>query len=224
LRDNFAVETPIKKGKTKLTRHDAERLFEGLPDGNVRVSSRPENPFEAGAFDAVERADDETKLWKDNLITLPVAIELPAGYESVSRMREAIARAWRVKWVREGKDEVVAEFPEGWTAVRPESGPIELRDPSGVLRALYGWAKNAELRILPRYLVEPPANSSNGLGSLLVRDRGNGQILERSSTWSAQTGTNHPDWTKLSAWLNLRYPQNHDPLRYWEDCEENVQN
>jgi hypothetical protein len=214
----------MKKGKTKLTRHDAERLFEGLPEGNVKVSSRPENPFEAGAFDVVERVDDETKLWKDNLITLPMAIELPAGYESVSRMREAIARAWRVKWVREGKHEVVAEFPEGWTAVRPESGPIELRDPSGVVRALYGWAKNAELRILPRYLVEPKANSSNGLGSLLVRDRGNGQILERSSTWSAQTGTNHPDWTRLSAWLNLRYPQNHDPLRYWEDCEENVQN
>ena len=214
----------MKKGKTKLTRHDAERLFEGLPDGNVKVSSRPENPFAAGVFDEVERVNDENKLWKDNLITLPMAIELPAGYESLSRMREAMARAWRVKWVREGENQVVAEFPEGWTSVRPESGPIELRDPSGVVRALYGWAKDAELRILPRYLVESQANSSSGLGSLLVRDRGNGQILERSSTWSAQTGTNHPDWTRLSAWLNLRYPQHHDPLRYWEDCEENIRN
>jgi hypothetical protein len=214
----------MKKGKTKLTRHDAERLFEGLPAGNVRVSSRPENPFEAGAFDVVKRVDDENKLWKDNLITLPMAIELPAGYESVSRMREAMVRAWRVKWVREGKSEVVTEFPEGWTAVRPESGPIELRDPSGVVRALYGWAKDAELKILPRYLVEPQANSSSGLGSLLVRDRGNGKILERSSIWSAQTGPNHPSWIRLSAWLNLRYPQHRDPLRYWEDCEENIQN
>jgi len=196
----------MKKGKTKLTRHDAERLFEGLPAGNVRVSSRPENPFEAGVFDVVKRVDDENKLWKDSLITLPMAIELPAGYESVSRMREAMVRAWRVKWVREGKNEVVAEFPEGWTAVRSESGPIELRDPSGAVRALYGWAKDAELKILPRYLVESQANSSSGLGSLLVRDRGNGQILERSSIWSAQTGPNHPDWTRLSAWLNLRYP------------------
>jgi hypothetical protein len=214
----------MKKGKTKLTRHDAERLFEGLPAGNVKASSRPENPFAAGAFDEVERVDDENKLWKDNLITLPVAIELPAGYESLSRMREAIARAWRVKWMREGENQVVTEFPEGWTSVRPQTGPIELRDPSGVVRALYGWAKEAELIILPRYLVESQANSSSGLGSLLVRDRGNGQILERSSTWSAQTGTNHPDWTRLSAWLNLRYPQHHDPLRYWEDCEENIQN
>ena len=49
-------------------------------------------------------------------------------------MREAMTRALRVKWVREGKDEVVAEFPEGWTAVRPESGPTELRDASGVVR------------------------------------------------------------------------------------------
>jgi len=212
----------MKKGKTKLTRQDAERLFEGLPAGNARVSSRPENPFEAGVFDVVERIDDETKLWKDNLITLPLAVELPAGYASVSGMREAMARAWRVKWVREGKNEVVAEFPEGWTAVRPESGPIALLDPAGVVRALYGWAEDAELRILPRYLVESQTNSSSGLGSLLVRDRGNGQILERSSIWSAQTGSNHPDWATLSAWLNSRYPHHHDPLRYWEDCEKNI--
>jgi len=213
----------MKKGKAKLTRHDAERLFEGLPAGNVRGSSRPENPFETGVFDVVERVDSKSKLWKDNLITLPMAVELPAGYESVSRMREAMARAWRVRWVREGKNEVVTEFPDGWTAVRPQSGPVELRDPSGVVRALYGWAEDAELRILPRYLVESQANSSSGLGTLIVRDRGGGQILERSSIWSAQTGTDHPDWTSLSAWLKLRYPQHHDPLRYWEDCEENIQ-
>lgn len=213
----------MKKGKTKLTRLDAERLFEGLPAGNVRVSARPENPFEAGVFDDVERVDDEAKLWKDNLITLPMAIELTAGYESISRMRESMARAWRAKWVREGKNEVVTEFPEGWTAVRPENGPIELRDPSGVVRALYGWAEDAELRILPRYQVESQTNSSSGLGSLLVRDRANGHVLERSSIWSAQTGTNHPDWARLSAWLNSHYPQHRDPLRYWEDCEGNLQ-
>jgi hypothetical protein len=213
----------MKKGKTKLTRHDAERLFEGLPGGNLSVSSRPENPFEAGVFDAVERVGDETTLWKDNLISLPMAIELPAGYESVSRMRESMARAWRVKWGREDKGEVVTEFPEGWTAVRPASGATELRDPSGVVRALYGWAQDAELRILPRYLVESQTDTSSGLGSLLVRDRANGQILERSSIWSARTGTNHPDWARLSAWLDLHYSQHRDPLRYWKDCEENIQ-
>jgi hypothetical protein len=214
----------MKKGKTKLTRQDAERLFEGLPPGGTsKASSRPENPFEAGAFDVVERIDDETRLWKDNLITLPMAIELPAGYESVSRMRDAMVRAWRVRWVREEKKEVVTEFPEGWKAVRPESGPIEVRDSAGVVRAVYGWAKDAELRILPRYLVESQANSSSGLGSLVVRDRANGQILARSSNWSAQTGTNHPEWTKLSAWLNSHFPHHRDPLRYWDDCEQNIQ-
>lgn len=212
----------MKKGRTKLTRHDAERLFDGLPAGKASPSSRPVNPFEAGVFDVVTRVDDETKLWKDNLITLPMAIELPACYESVARMREMIARAWHVKWVREGKNEVVTEFPEGWTAVRPKSGPIELRDSSGVVRAVYGWAEDAELRILPRYLVESQANSSSGLGSLLVRDRGNGQILERSSIWSAQTGVHHPDWTRLSQWLSLRFPEHRDPLRYWKDCEDNI--
>jgi len=214
----------MKKGKTKLTRHDAERLFEGLPAGKVGVSSRPENPFEAGVFDEVERVDEESKLWKDNLITLPVAIELPPGYESVSRIRDAMERAWRVKWVREGKSEVVTEFSEGWVAVRPESGPIELRDSTGIVRGVYGWAEGAELRILPRYHVASQSNSSSGLGSLLVRDCESGQILERSSTWSAQTGTNHPDWARLSAWLDARYPQHRDPLRYWEDCEENMKN
>src|SRR3954447_12879357 len=214
----------MMKGKTKLTRHDAERLFEGLPAANVKVSSRPDNPFGDALFDVADRAGNEAKLWKDSLITLPIGIELPAGYESVRHMREAMARAWRVKWVRETENEVVAEFPEGWTAVRPESGPIEVRDPSGVVRAMYGWAKDAELRILPRYLVEPQANSSSGLASLLVRDRGTGRVLERSSTWSAQTGANHPDWSRLSTWLNVRYPQHRDPLRYWEDCEANLQN
>jgi hypothetical protein len=34
----------------------------------------------------------------------------------------------------------------------------------------------------------------------------------------------HPDWTRLSAWLDVRYPQYRDPLRYWEDCEKNIEN
>ena len=214
----------MKNGKPKRTRQDAERLFEGLPQASVRSTNRPANPFEDGVFEEVDRVDEESKLWKDNLVTLPAAIELPHGYDSVSHVRDAMQRAWRVKWVREGKNEVVTEFPEGWTAVRPESGPTELRDPTGVVRALYGWAEDAELRILPRYLVESQANSSNGLGSLLVRDRESGQILERSSTWSAQTGTNHPDWARLSAWLDKQYPLHRDPLQYWEDCEKNIEN
>jgi hypothetical protein len=211
----------MSKGKSKFTRQDAERLFEGLPASNVKVSARPENPFGPAVSDAAKRVADEPTIWKDSLITLPVAIELPRGYESVSRMREAMTRAWRVKWVREGNDQVVAEFPDGWTAVRPETGPIELRDASGVARALFGWAKDAELRVLPRYVIESQANSSNGLGSVLIRDRGNGRILERSTNWSARTGTHHPDWSKLTAWLDLHYPDHDDPLRYWEDCEEN---
>jgi hypothetical protein len=215
----------MKKTKPKLTRLDAERLFEGLPATSVKTSSRPENPFEASPFAEVKRPqlpDDESRLWKDNLITLPVGIELPAGYKSVSAMREAMARAWRMKWVREGNNEVVAEFPEGWSAVRPQTGPIELRDAAGVVRALYGWAEDAEIRILPRYQLEAQANSTSGLGSLIVRDRESNRILERSSTWSAKTGTHHPDWHKLSVWLDAHYPQHQDPLRYWKDCEDNL--
>lgn len=212
----------MKKGKPKLTRQDAERLFAGLPRGDASMSSRPVNPFEASVFETVQHTHNEAGLWKDNLITLPIAIEIPAGYASLSSLREAIARAWRVRWVREASHEVIAEFPEGWKAIRPATGPIELRDPSNVIRAVYGWAEDAELRILPRYVVETQANSSSGLGSLLIRDRANDQLLERSAVWSSMTGTNHPEWARLSGWLNARFPQHRDPLRYWVDCEENA--
>jgi hypothetical protein len=213
----------MKKEKPKLTRADAERLFDGLPAANTRTSSRPENPFETGVFSEVKRVDEESRLWKDNLITLPTAIELPTGYDSASQLRAAMTQTLGVKWLRANNEEVVAEFPDGWKSVRPKSGPVELRDSSDVVRAHHGWAKDAELRVLPRYLVESQSNSSNGLGSLVVRDRANGQVLERSSIWSAQTGTNHPDWKHLSTWLTSRYPDHDDPLRYWEDCESNRQ-
>jgi hypothetical protein len=211
----------MNKGKPKRTRQDAERLFEGLTASTVSAASRPGNPFEKGAFEEVERVDEEAKLWKDNLVTLPIAVELPPGYESATQVRAAMERAWRVKWLRETSTEVIADFPEGWSAVRPATGAVQLLDPTGVVRARYGWAEGAEIRILPRYLVESQENSMNGLGSLLVRDRENGQILERSTIWSAQTGTNHPDWARLSAWLDRQYPMHRDPLRLWADCESN---
>ncbi|NPT57785.1 hypothetical protein [Paraburkholderia elongata] len=213
----------MKSGKSKLTRRDADDLFPDLQQSGAHLASRPDNPFGEDVSRTTERRDrDEASLWKDNLVTLPIAIELPPGYASVSQVREAMERAWRVKWIRESGNEVVAEFPEGWAAIRPASGAVELRDASGVVRAVYGWAGDAEVRLLPRYRVESQENSSSGLGSLVVRDRENGQILERSSTWSAQTGTNHPDWTRLSVWLDKQYPLHRDPLRLWTDCEDNL--
>lgn len=68
-------------------------FFEGCRLGNVKASRRPEYPFEAGAFEPVESVDDKATLWKDNLITLPMAVVLPTGYESVSRIRDAMAHA-----------------------------------------------------------------------------------------------------------------------------------
>lgn len=60
----------MSKGKTKLTRQEAERLFEGLPAAKTSVSSRPENPFGPNVSHVVKRGDDESTLWKDNLISL----------------------------------------------------------------------------------------------------------------------------------------------------------
>jgi hypothetical protein len=211
----------MKNGKPKLTRRDADGLFPELQQSGSRLASRPDNPFGDEGSRTTDRRDrDEASLWKDNLVTLPIGVELPPGYASVQQVRDAMEKAWRMKWVRESGNEIVAEFREGWAAVRPASGAVELRDATGVVRAVYGWAGDAELRILPRYRVESQANSSSGLGSLVVRDRENGQILERSSTWSAQSGTNHPDWTRLSTWLDKQFPLHRDPLRLWTDCED----
>ncbi|MFM0730955.1 hypothetical protein PQQ52_10745 [Paraburkholderia sediminicola] len=213
----------MKNGKPKRTRQDADNLFPDLQHSGTHLASRPDNPFgEKVAAPIARRERDEASLWKDNLVTLPAAIELPPGYKSVPHVREAMEKAWRMKWVRESGNEVVAEFPEGWAAIRPPSGAVELRDATGVVRAVYGWAEDAEVRLLPRYRVESQANSSSGLGSLVVRDRENGNILERSSIWSAQTGTNHPDWARLSTWLDKQYPGHRDPLRLWADCEDNL--
>ncbi|MGF6772776.1 hypothetical protein P3T18_005270 [Paraburkholderia sp. GAS199] len=224
----------MKHGKTKLTRQSADVLFPDLKPSGTQAGSRPDNPFGDSTshtsspfadspFGPLERPErDKKSLWKENLVSLPKGIELPPGYESAAKLRSAMERAWRMKWVREASHEIVAEFPEGWSAIRPASGPVQLRDANGVARAVYGWAEDAELRVLPRYVVESQENSSSGLGSLIVRDRESGQILERSAVWSAQTGNHHPDWAKLSAWLDRQYPQHRDPLRLWSDCEANL--
>src|SRR5471032_1364011 len=100
----------MKKGKTKLTRHDAERLFEGLPAGNAKVSSRPENPFGDELFDVPKRADDEAKLWKDSLITLPIGIELPADNQSVPRATHRLVAGGQLDTNWKSDETVFPEF------------------------------------------------------------------------------------------------------------------
>src|ERR1700759_4567324 len=113
----------MKNGKPKLTRQNADGLFPDLKPSGPHVGSRPDNPFGDAPAEAVERRDrGEKALWKENLVSLPMGIEVPPGYESAARVREAMERAWRMKWVREGKNEIVAEFPEGWSAARPKGG------------------------------------------------------------------------------------------------------
>ncbi len=53
----------MDKGKSKLTRQDAERLFEGLPSAKASVSSRPENPFAPDVSNVVKRVEDESVFW-----------------------------------------------------------------------------------------------------------------------------------------------------------------
>ena len=61
-------------------------------------------------------------------------------------------------------------------------------------------------RVAPR---EEPMNT--GAGSATSR-------LSDSNQAASGARYNHPDWNSLSAWLRLRHPQHHDPLRCLSFC------
>ena len=56
---------------------------------------------------------------------------------------------------------------------------------------------------------------------LVVRDRGRNNSVLKDSFWDTRSGPNHPQWKILSDWLDKEYPDHRDPLRYWDDCEDN---
>jgi hypothetical protein len=213
----------MKKGKPKRTRQDAERLFDGLNRTKVNSTSRPENPFEVGAFEVIERDDrDESKLWKENIVSLPVAIELPPGYGSADRVREGMGRAWCVQWLSVTTDRITARLPEGWGVDSSISGIAKIYA-VGVVRAEWSSGECAPMRLICRYRLEEQYHDKDDHCRIVVRDREFGRN-EKESFWDAKSGPLHPQWKTLSDWLDKEYPDHRDPLRYWEDCERNFRN
>ncbi|WP_323121658.1 hypothetical protein [Burkholderia alba] len=207
--------------KSRKARSELEKMFAGVQQGPTSTARRAENPFADTAparSDDVTRTEPKSTIWKDSVVSLPVGIEVPPGYRSVEQVREAMQRAWQIKPVRQSRDAIEVELLPGWKASKLPNGTTEIRDAAGVTRAVYGWSHQAELRLLPRYAIESREGASDGKYQLIVRDRERNAILERS-LFSAQNGTNHPEWRKWNAWLDEAFPLHRDPLRCWGDCE-----
>ncbi|MDE1183016.1 hypothetical protein [Paraburkholderia sp.] len=205
--------------KSRNARQALENLFSDLPPSSAQSKPGKQNPFEdaerAARVDA--RPSGDGTIWKESVVSFPVAVEVPRGYESAAHVHEAMERAWKLRWHRKTKDELVTELAPGWGAVKLPDGSTEVRDSNGLPRAVFGWSEHAELRLLTRYTITS-REGADGRYQVVAYDRQRNSVLERS-LFSAQSGTSHPEWARLMGWLAKLFPQHQDPLRYWDDCE-----
>lgn len=199
--------------KSQRARRAAESLFGDLPATSSTSASRPANPFVDDPF----RSPASLTPTGDELVTLPAEIELPPGYADVAAMRDALARTWRMDWIKTGKQECVVRLPVGWRADRSVDGVLRI-ECAGVVRAEGRLVEGAALQILPRYYLKAEFHDSDDHCRIVVRDRGRQNAVLKDSFWDTRSGPNHPQWKILSDWLDRQYPDHRDPLRYWEDC------
>lgn len=202
--------------KSKRARRAAESLFGDLPGTSSTAASRPSNPFGDDPFVNPSSATSTG----DALVTLPAETELPPGYADAAAMRDALARAWRMDWVKIGKGECVVRLPVGWVADKSVDGVLRIKN-DGIVRAQGRLVEGATLQILPRYYLKAEFHESNDHCRIVVRDRGRANAVLKDSFWDTRSGPNHPQWKILSDWLDSQYPDHRDPLRYWDDCEAN---
>ncbi|RAS39198.1 hypothetical protein [Paraburkholderia bryophila] len=202
--------------KSKRARRAAEDLFGGLPAGGSTAASRPSNPFGDPFADSPRFVPAD-----DLLVTLPAEMELPPGYADSAAMRDALTRAWRMDWIKVGKNECVVRLPVDWIADKSVDGVLRIKG-AGIVRAEGRLVKGATLLILPRYYLKAEFHDLNEHCRIVVRDRARNNAILKESFWDTRSGPNHPQWKVLSDWLDTQYPEHRDPLRYWDDCEDNV--
>nr|WKF56513.1 hypothetical protein HUO10_000971 [Paraburkholderia busanensis] len=204
--------------KSKRARQAAESLFGGLPAAsNAKAASRPANPFGDDPFATSDRyvpADDQ-------LVVLPAEFDLPPGYADAAALRDALTHAWRMDWIKIGKDECVVRLPVGWIADKSVDGVLRIES-GGVVRAEGRLVKGATLLVLPRYYLKAEFHDQNDHCRIVVRDRARKNAVLKDSFWDTRSGPSHPQWKVLSDWLDAQYPAHRDPLRYWDDCEDNL--
>lgn len=203
--------------KSKRARQAAESLFGGGSTGKAMSSSgRKANPFDDDPFKPVGQPSQG----RDDLVVFPTQMEIPRGYDDAAHMRDVLARAWRMDWVKIGKDECVVRLPVGWRADRSVDGVLRIYSDK-VVRAEGRFGANATLQILPRYYLKAEFHDSDERCRIVVRDRDRGNSTLKESFWDTRSGPNHPQWKILSDWLDAQYPDHRDPLKYWQDCEDN---
>lgn len=202
--------------KSKRARRAAESLFGDLPATGSTAAGRPSNPFGDDPFHNPASATPAG----DDLVILPAQTELPPGYADSAAMRDALARIWRMDWIKVGKDQCVVRLPVGWVADKSVDGVLRIKY-EGIVRAEGRLVEGAALQILPRYYLKAEFHDSDDHCRIVVRDRGSNNAVLKDSFWDTRSGPNHPQWKLLSDWLDKQYPDHRDPLRYWADCEAN---
>jgi len=208
----------IKKGKRRLTRRDADGLFPDLNKTGSGLASRPANPFGDDPFERVEEKAEEYEIVRS--YALPAPMELPPGYESLDHMREAMKRAWRIEWIRVNQTSAEVRLPAGWGVDRSLDGMLRIYH-AGVVRAEAVLTERALLRVLPRYRLVSDFHADDHC-RLVIRDREYNDSILEESFWAPESGLNHPEWRRMTELLDKMFPDHRDPLRYWEDCEDNL--
>lgn len=209
----------MKSDKSRRARLQAEALFSGLKKTESSAVTRSQNPFGDGGYEQDEVDDQDEDIFR--LVPFPRAIEVPPGYESVDHVREAMRRACRIEWHAFHTDTVDVSLPHDWGLHKPDGGAIEVISPCGT-RAIFGRAAKAEIRLLSRYRLDSQEDPKDRHSRVVVRDYDRGGAVLESSYYASQSGPSHPEWNRLKAWLDKEFPLHRDPLRYWEDCEENI--
>ncbi len=203
-------------GKRKLTRADADRLFEGLKRTGANLAGRPANPFDEGMLEVIDRPEGETSIWRNEVVLLPAEIELPAGYKTVTEVREAMTRNWGVTWLSEDRSRVTARLADGWSVDRSDTGNGKIYAGS-VARGEWASGEHAKLRLLCRYRLESKFDPSDDRCQLVVRDGEVDWKPREFSAYAPESGPRHPEWKKWQAWLDDKFPGHTDPFKYWSD-------
>lgn len=208
----------LKRGKPKRTRFDADNLFPDLRRSGSSSTSRPANPFGDDPFKRAAGKAEEYEIVRS--YALPAAMELPPGYESLDRMREAMARAWAMDWIRVNQTSAEVRLSAGWGVDQSLDGMLRVYG-AEVVRAECVIAPDAVLRVLPRYRLVSDFHSDDHC-RLVIRDRDRKDSVVEESFWDAKSGPNHPEWKRMSELIDKLFPDHRDPFMYWEDCEDNL--
>jgi hypothetical protein len=178
---------------------------------------RQSNPFGNDFAERIESDEDVI----EQIFTIPRALELPPGYESVDHLREAMCRAWGVEWGNFETSTVDILLPDGWGVVESGKGRFMICGGYVGFRAAWDRAPDAKVKLVTRYGIEQKFDPKDSHCQLIAVDRQMDSKVIHWSYWYPQSGENHPQWDEMHAWISDYCPGWKDPLLHWDDCERN---